>query len=177
MQVLSAKDGLSPNHLHRSRLRRSSALSSAEVKRVHVAAVCFRVRSGELEFLLVRTRKGSWTFPKGGVDGDATHADAAAREAYEEAGVRGWVERVPFISYWHCKLSEVGSGREVILVHAYLCQVKRLISPSEQYRDPTWFREAKAKRQLRKLRTPEFAAEVISVIDRAKKRIRSRSPK
>ena len=144
---------------------------------MHVAAVCYRVCSGKPEFLLVRTRKGHWTFPKGGVDGDVTHADASAREAYEEAGVRGWVECAPFISYRHCKVSEVGSGRDVILVHAYLCEVKRLIPPSEQYRDPTWFRKGKAKRQLRKLRTPEFAAEVISVIDQATERIRSRSPK
>jgi len=54
-------------------------------ERIHVAAVCYRIKGDDLEFLLVRTRSGRWTFPKGGVDGDATNADAAAREAYEEA--------------------------------------------------------------------------------------------
>ena len=56
------------------------------------------MRNRELEFLLVRTRNGHWTFPKGGVDEDATNAEAAAREAYEEAGVKGRVEHTPFIS-------------------------------------------------------------------------------
>ena len=58
-------------------------------ERIHVAAVCYRLKDDEPEFLLVRTRSGRWTFPKGGVDGDATNAEAAAREAYEEAGVKG----------------------------------------------------------------------------------------
>jgi hypothetical protein len=53
------------------------------------------------------------------------------------------------------------------MVHAHLCEVERLVPPREEYRDPTWFTASKAKRRLRKLRTPELAAEVASVIDRA----------
>jgi 8-oxo-dGTP pyrophosphatase MutT (NUDIX family) len=132
-----------------------------------VAAVCYRVRGGKPEFLLVRTRNGHWTFPKGGVGGDATTADAAAREAYEEAGVRGSVERVPFASYRHCKPRKPRSRRLVVMVHAHLCEVKKLVTPLEDYRTPRWFRTDKAKRRLQKFRSAEFAAEIISVIDRA----------
>ena len=139
--------------------------------RVYVAAVCYRVRRGEPEFLLVRTRSGHWTFPKGGVDRDATTAEAAAREAYEEAGVRGRVEGLPFISYRHCKPRRPRARRHVVMVHAHLCEVRRLVSPREEYRDPTWFTASKAKRRLQNLRTSEFAAEVVSVIDRATERI------
>ena len=131
------------------------------------------MRNGEPEFLLVRTRNGHWTFPKGGVDQDATHAAAAAREAYEEAGVHGAIERVPFITYKHCKPKQI-RRRRVVLVHAHLCEVKRRVSPPESYRDPRWFGVEKAKRQLRKLRTPELAAEVTMVIDRATERILAR---
>ncbi len=170
MQFLSRKDRLPSLYAGASRLRRSRSRSS-NLQRVHVAAVCYRVRGGELEFLLVRTRNGHWTFPKGRVDEDATNADAAAREAYEEAGVRGSVESVPFFSYRHCKPRRLGSGRQVILVDAHLCKVKRLAPPLEEYRDPTWFSVPKAKRRLQKFRTTEFAAEVVSVIDRATERI------
>lgn len=156
-----------------SRLRRSTSRSSSSLQRVHVAAVCYRVRGGEPEFLLVRTRSGHWTFPKGRVDQDATNADAAAREAYEEAGVSGSVDRAPFVSYRHCKPRRLGSHRQVILVDAHLCKVKRLAPPLEEYRDPTWFSVPKAKRRLQKARSPEFAAEVISVLDQATKRIRT----
>jgi 8-oxo-dGTP pyrophosphatase MutT (NUDIX family) len=133
--------------------------------------VCYRLRDGQLEFLLVRTKNGHWTFPKGGVDEDASHADAAAREAYEEAGVKGAVEPVPFVAYRHCKPRRLRSRRHVVVVHAHLCEVKRLVRPLENYRDPKWFSPEKAKRQLQKFRTSELAAEVIMVVDRATERI------
>jgi 8-oxo-dGTP pyrophosphatase MutT (NUDIX family) len=139
-----------------------------------VAAVCYRVRDGEPEFLLVRTRNGHWTFPKGGVDQDATHADAAAREALEEAGAKGWVEHVPFSSYLHRKPGRPKSLRHAILVHAHLCEVRQLVPPCEGYRNPTWFSVSRAKRRLSKFRTSEFAAEVSGVIDQATKRILGR---
>ncbi len=68
---------------------------NASVTPAKVAAVCYRVnRESEIEFLLVRTASGRWTFPKGGVDDDPTAAAAAAREAFEEAGVRGRIEAI-----------------------------------------------------------------------------------
>jgi len=171
VQFASRKDCLPSLYAGTSRFRRSRPRSPSNLQRVHVAAVCYRVRDGEPEFLLVRTRNGHWTFPKGRVDQDATNADAAAREAYEEAGVRGSVEPVPFFSYRHCKPRRLGSRRQVILVDAHLCKVKHLAPPLEGYRDPRWFSVPKAKRRLRKFRTSEFAAEVVRVIDRATERI------
>jgi 8-oxo-dGTP pyrophosphatase MutT (NUDIX family) len=54
-------------------------------------ALCFRVSSkGEQQVLLVGShRNGRWGLPKGHIDpGEPSH-EAAAREAYEEAGIRG----------------------------------------------------------------------------------------
>src|ERR1035441_4082761 len=82
-------------------------------ERIHVAAVCYRLKDDEPEFLLVRTRSGRWTFPKGGVDGDATNAEAAAREAYEEAGVKGRIEFHPFHWYFHSKRDRFRTRRSV----------------------------------------------------------------
>lgn len=144
-------------------------------ERVHVAAVCYRLKDDEPEFLLVRTRSGRWTFPKGGVDDDATHAEAAAREAYEEAGVKGRVEHEPFHWYFHSKRERFRSGKAVIAVQAHLCEVERLVEPQEGHRDPTWFKAEKARRRLRENRSPELALEVVEVLDRALERIRMRS--
>ncbi len=171
VQFLSRKDCPPSLYAGASRLRRSNSRPASNPQHVHVAAVCYRVREGEPEFLLVRTRNGHWTFPKGRVGQDATNAHAAAREAYEEAGVRGSVDSTPFFSYRHCKPGRLGSRRQVVLVDAHLCKVKHLAPPLEEYRDPTWFSVPKAKRRLRKFRTPEFAAEVVGVIDRATERI------
>src|ERR1039458_5649248 len=74
-----------------------------------VAAVCYRVRSGAIEFLLVRTRGGGrWTFPKGSAEPGLTHAQAAALEAFEEAGVHGRIEEASFTRYVRRKR---GDGR------------------------------------------------------------------
>ncbi len=144
-------------------------------ERVHVAAVCYRLKDDEPEFLLVRTRSGRWTFPKGGVDDDVTHAAAAAREAYEEAGVKGRIEHEPFHWYFHSKREHFRSGRDVVTVQAHLCEVERLVDPKEDHRNPTWFRADKARRRLRENRSAELADEVIAVVDRAVQRIRARS--
>jgi len=145
-------------------------------ERVHVAAVCYRLRDGEPEFLLVRTRGGRWTFPKGGVDDDATHAEAAAREAFEEAGVKGRIEHEPFHWYFHSKSQRFRAFQNTVAVQAHLCEVHRQVPPKEDHRDPTWFKVEKARRRLRENRAPELADSVIEVLDRAIARIRTRLP-
>ena len=144
-------------------------------ERIHVAAVCYRIKDEEPEFLLVRTRSGRWTFPKGGVDDDATHAEAAAREAYEEAGVKGRIEHEPFHWYFHSKRERFRSSREMIAVQAHLCEVERLVEPKEGHRNPTWFTAEKARRRLRENRSRELAREVTDVVDRAIVRIQARA--
>lgn len=137
-----------------------------------VAAVCFRILSTDIEFLLVRTRRGRWTFPKGGVEVGLTHAQSAAIEAYEEAGVHGRIEEISFMKY---KLRRAGSaegGRTPDVVHAHLCEVLRHHLPLERYRDPTWFSSEKAKGRLAQGRSTENAAELSRVVERAVSRIR-----
>src|SRR5271155_2735893 len=65
-------------------------------KRQQVAAVCYRMGRRGIEFLLVQTRGGRWIFPKGGVERGLTYAQSAALEAFEEAGVHGRMEEIPF---------------------------------------------------------------------------------
>jgi len=140
-----------------------------------VAAVCYRVRGSEIEFLLVRTGSGHWTFPKGGVEPGLTHAQAAALEAFEEAGVHGRMEEVSFVRYVRRKrrgsrLSAADIEKE-IGTSAHLCEVLRLVQPQEPDRNPTWFSVEKTKKKLLEGRTAEFGIELIRVVDRAVARI------
>ncbi|MGA9039045.1 MAG: NUDIX domain-containing protein [Terriglobales bacterium] len=139
-----------------------------------VAAVCFRIRSNEIEFLLVQTRGGRWTFPKGSAEPGLTHAQAAALEAFEEAGVHGRMEEVSFARYIRYKRgarSAERSAEKELAVNAHLCEVLRLGAPQESGRNPSWFSVAKTKRRLREARTPEYAAELARVVDTAVTRI------
>jgi 8-oxo-dGTP pyrophosphatase MutT (NUDIX family) len=135
-----------------------------------VAAVCFQVRGRDIEFLLVRTGSGHWTFPKGNAEPGLTHAQAAALEAYEEAGVHGRMEEASFARYVRRKRGGSQSSIE-IAVSVHLCEVSHLDQPQELDRDPTWFPPEKAKRRLRQDRSPDYGAELARVIDRAMDRI------
>src|SRR5712692_9288681 len=90
------KDRLSAKFLRLAHLRR---LRGCE----QVAAECYRVRGSDIELLLVQTRKGRWTFPTGSAMPGLTHAQAAALEAFEEAGVHGRMEEASFARYIHRK--------------------------------------------------------------------------
>jgi 8-oxo-dGTP pyrophosphatase MutT (NUDIX family) len=57
---------------------------------VQVAALAWRLRDGEVQVCLVTSRStGRWILPKGWPEKDLSHAEAAAREAWEEAGLKG----------------------------------------------------------------------------------------
>jgi len=135
-----------------------------------VAAVCFRVRRGRIEFLLVQTRGGRWIFPKGSAEPGLSNAQAAALEAFEEAGVHGRIEEASFARYVRRK-SELRETPLEITTSAYLCEVSRLDPPPEANRNPSWFSPEKAKRRLREEREREYASELVRVIDRAVTRI------
>src|SRR6266404_4633169 len=142
-----------------------------------VAAVCFRARGSGIEFLLVQTGKGRWIFPKGGAEPGLTHAQAAALEAFEEAGVHGRIEEASFTRYVRRKrdgsrnLPARKSADRKIAVNAHLCEVLRLSSPQESHRNRTWFSIEDAKQSLRDGRATGDGAEFARVIDRAVERI------
>ena len=90
--------------------------------RDQVAAVCYRIRDRKVEFLLVQTRGGRWTFPKGSAEPGLTRAQAAALEAFEEAGVHGRMEVACFAQYRHRKRSSRKSAGGEMVVSAHLCE-------------------------------------------------------
>lgn len=154
------------------------------------AAVCYRVRNGGIEFLLVRTRSGvrtrnsirtrdsgRWTFPKGKTEPGLSHAQVAALEAFEEAGVHGRIEEAAFTCYVRHggdadRKSSARSAKKKLAVNAHLCEVLRLGSPKESNRNRTWFSVEDAKLCLREGRGKKDGAEFARVIDRAVARIR-----
>ena len=139
-----------------------------------VAAICYRVRNRNIEFLLVRTNSGHWIFPKGGTEPGLTHAQAAALEAFEEAGVHGRIEEAAFTHYVRRKRTSPAKGKSAdkeMIVSAHLCEVTRRGQPQEPNRDPTWFSPASAKLQLRQDRSSDFGVELSRVVDRAVARI------
>ncbi len=134
------------------------------------------------EFLLVQTRSGRWIFPKGGVERGLTHAQSAALEAFEEAGVHGRIEQIPFTRYFRkaSAAAEISRNKKKLEpitaepaqnIPVFLCEVARLETPQEANRNPTWFTADKAKQRLAAGRASDFARELSAVVDRARMRI------
>ena len=69
---------------------RAAASSPGQPPRLQVAALCWRRSAKGLRILLITSRDtGRWVIPKGWPMRNRTEPEAAAREAYEEAGLRG----------------------------------------------------------------------------------------
>jgi 8-oxo-dGTP pyrophosphatase MutT (NUDIX family) len=155
---------------------RAKAVRVSQLRRVRdceqVAAVCYRLRRGVIEFLLVQTRgSGRWTFPKGSAEPGLTHAQAAAIEAFEEAGVHGRIEEAPFIRYGCRRQGDTRgvspSAAKSLMVSAHLCEVLRLCKPKESNRNRTWFSVEDAKLRLREGRKKADGEEFARVVERA----------
>lgn len=138
-----------------------------------VAAFCYRVRKSGIELLLVQTRSGRWTFPKGNAEPGLTHAQAAALEAFEEAGVHGRMEEASLTRYVRSKRSSDAAAVETV-VNVHLCEVLWLDPPPEANRNPTWFSVEKAKRRLQEDRSAKLGSTLAEVVDRAVLRIQQR---
>jgi 8-oxo-dGTP pyrophosphatase MutT (NUDIX family) len=150
-----------------------SARISQNALPLQVAAVCYRRRGSSVEFLLVNTNGGSkWTFPKGDPEASLSHGQAAEREAWEEAGVRGTIDARHFCLYIHSKgVFWKPTGVREYVIKAFLLEVERQSEPQEGSRNPTWFSAEETKKILAKGREVKYARELQAVVDRALEKI------
>ena len=132
----------------------------------HVAAICYRLKNELVEYLLVRTLAGRWTFPKGEVDPGEERWSAAQREAFEEAGVTGIIDHKPLTTYLHAKKAWEEDGQETS-VCAFLLEVKKTQKPEESYRKPKWFSFPDAEANLIKGRPVKYKKELLRVLHEA----------
>jgi 8-oxo-dGTP pyrophosphatase MutT (NUDIX family) len=118
------------------------------IRDTKVAAVCHQGQGPALRFLLVRTKTGSWTFPKGGIETGEEPQEAAEREAREEAGALGKARKHPFAHYLYpAKEKDRHLGRDYC-VAAHLLEVRGETQPTEDYRNPEWFSPKKANQAV-----------------------------
>jgi 8-oxo-dGTP pyrophosphatase MutT (NUDIX family) len=128
-----------------SRLRQTG-LSHPDAAASQVGALCWRVGTDGVQILLVTSRDtGRWVIPKGWpMPGRSPH-DAAAREAWEEAGVTGGAEPVAIGQYAYDKL--MADGRTVhCIVAVYPVAVRKTSGayPEKRQRKRRWMTIAEA---------------------------------
>jgi 8-oxo-dGTP pyrophosphatase MutT (NUDIX family) len=98
-------------------------------------------RKKRVEVLLVTGRRSRrWTIPKGWPMPGKSLAEAAAQEAFEEAGVRGKVDPEPIGSFRHIKSNlAIGDLEVSILVHSLSVERELPKWPEIGQRKRKWF--------------------------------------
>lgn len=110
------------------------------------AVIPYRETGGHVEVLLITSRKrGLWIIPKGVIDLGKTPQEAAANEAYEEAGVRGTVSTEPVGKYSY----EKWGGTCKVLV--FLMRVEEVLEewPESDIRRREWMSLEEAARAVK----------------------------
>jgi len=125
--------------------------------RQQYGALCYRVKkkSGVVEVLLLTSRDtGRWVIPKGWPMAGKRAHEVAAREAFEEAGVRGTVETETLGAYTYPKVLRDGV-QVVCKVQVYALEVADMMKNFKEKGERTleWvsFDEA-----VRRVREPEL---------------------
>jgi len=124
--------------------------------RTQFAALCYRVVEGETQILLVTSRqRGRWIIPKGWPVEGATPADAAATEAFEEAGVTGKTFNICLGIYSYTKVMADGENDLPCAVSVFPVRVKKILKtyPEMGERRRKWF---SVKKAASKVREPEL---------------------
>lgn len=107
---IKAQKGRKPKTLLQKLAEKPEKLFSGAFRQQY-AALCFRAAAqGEgIEILVVTSRdSGRWIIPKGWPMKDKKPHEAAAIEAFQEAGIRGKVRKKPVGSYTYLKLMDDG---------------------------------------------------------------------
>ena len=114
--------------------------------RTQFGALCWRVKNGTLQVLLITSRRSRrWIIPKGWPMDQETPAGAAQTEAWEEAGVEGKVSPVCLGIFSYHK--ELGPGETLPCVVAVFPVKAKSLSkdyPEKKDRRRKWFPQKKA---------------------------------
>jgi phosphohistidine phosphatase len=106
----------------------------------------FRQRENRLEVLLITTRRQKrWITPKGIIEPGLSAVESAAREAWEEAGIRGAIRTGPVVEYRYAKWGGTCT------VQVFLFRVDEVLEkwPEAACRERVWVNPREAAARVR----------------------------
>lgn len=124
--------------------------------RSQFAALCYRVKRGKVQVLLITSRASRrWIVPKGWPMDGKTPAESAAIEAWEEAGVRG-VSDGRCIGIFSYSKDTDDQGALPCLAMVFAIEVRELsdVYPEASQRERKWLSRKQASKRVEE---PELA--------------------
>ncbi|MEP3346935.1 MAG: NUDIX hydrolase [Litoreibacter sp.] len=119
--------------------------------RTQFGALCFRTHKDETQVMLITSRNSRrWIIPKGWPMEDMSPAQAAAIEAYEEAGVEGKAYNICLGLYSYLKLMDKTDDLTcAVSVFPLKVQNAAKVWPESKERKRKWFSLKKAAARVR----------------------------
>lgn len=135
----------------------NDAIRTERAERRQVAALPWRRGAEGVEILLVTSRETRrWVVPKGGRMPGKTDAEAAAQEAFEEAGVEGRVGHDPLGGFRYLKILKRRAPRWcVVAVYALEVTAEHREWQEQAERERAWLPRDEAARRVGE---PDLAA-------------------
>jgi 8-oxo-dGTP pyrophosphatase MutT (NUDIX family) len=135
----------------------AARMAPGQRPQLQVAALCWRRSAKGLRVLLITSRDtGRWVIPKGWPMRHRSDAEAAAREAYEEAGLRGEVSSRSIGIYTYHKV--LGPKQSIpVVVRVFPLEAREMLRtyPETGQRRVKWFAPDKAAQRVAE---PDLAA-------------------
>jgi phosphohistidine phosphatase len=129
------------------------------------AVIPYRFNEGSMELLLITSRRsGRWIVPKGVVDLGKTASEAAANEAYEEAGVRGQISSSAIGEYDYLKWGGTCT------VKVFLLEVQTVLDvwPEQDERRREWMSVEQAAQSISEEELRRMILSVPDSMDKSK---------
>lgn len=122
------------------------AIRTERAERRQVAALPWRRGADGIEILLVTSRETRrWVTPKGGRMPGLTDSEAAAVEAFEEAGVEGEVTEEPLGTFRYLKVLKRRAARWcVVLIYPLEVRILHETWKEQGQRDRVWMGQEQA---------------------------------
>lgn len=131
-------------------------------------AIPYAIVDGELRVLLVTSRgSGQWLIPKGNIDPGMAPAEAAAKEAYEEAGIRGTIAAdIPLGFFTYFKTLKSGV-EQAVAVEVYALLVARQLKrwPEARQREACWMSVQDAARSVKQPGLARLLLRLMEIVD------------
>lgn len=113
--------------------------------RTQFGALCYRVHEKKLQFCIITSRgTGRWIIPKGWPMDGETPMDAAATEAFEEAGLTGKVHTRPIGVFSYYKVRSADELPCIAVVYPMLVKKVAKTWPEMKQRKRRWVSRKKA---------------------------------
>ena len=129
------------------KINRGSDKSSFKEKVFHqIGALCYKITDKDVKFLLITSRRSKrWIIPKGWKVEKMSNRKSVALEAWEEAGVQGWVSKRSIGTYYYRKRAGKNDFLTcAVKVFGLEVKARKKKFPEQGQRKLKWFEATKA---------------------------------